>query len=94
MKFLLYYLCCENFKNKIVDISCREDILKLGEGILDTTSNNIELVLLEDGTKILDDEYLLALEEETDLFIYPISMSEKVNSLFLIKRLLHYFRYE
>ena len=94
MKFLLYYLCCQNFKNEIIDISCREDILKLGEGLLHITRNSIELVLLEDGTKILDDEYLLALEEGTDLFIYPISLSEKINSLFLTKRFLHYFRYE
>ena len=78
MKLLLYYLCCQNFKNEIIDISCREDVLKLGEGLLHITRNNIELVLLEDGLKILDDEYLLELLEGTDLLIYAISDSNEM----------------
>ena len=72
--------------------------MKLGEGLLqhkhNTTFDNIELVLFEDGTKILDDEYLSALEEGTDIFIYSISDSNEMDKFFLIKRLIHYFRYE
>ena len=82
MKLLLCYLFYENFENKIIEISCREDILKLGEGLLHTTSENIEIVLLEDGTKILDNDYLLALEKGTDIFIYSIYDSNEMDAFF------------
>ena len=70
MKFLIYYFFYDDIKCQIVDISCIEDILNFGKGVLNTTSNNVELVLFEDGTKVLDNEYLFSLNEFKDLLIY------------------------
>lgn len=93
MKFLIYYFFYDDIKCQIVDISCIEDILNFGKGVLNTTSNNVELVLFEDGTKVLDNEYLFSLNEFTDLLIYQKNQSENFTSLFLVKQLLLNIRY-
>lgn len=67
--------------------------LNFGKGVLNTTSNNVELVLFEDGTKVLDNEYLFSLNEFTDLLIYQKNQSENFTSLFLVKQLLLNIRY-
>ena len=93
MKVLLYYISYEieneesgDLKCQIVDISSRQNILNFRRQILSTVPENIELVELKDGTKILDNEYLFALEEPTDLFIYPKTSSKYYENLFLLKR--------
>ena len=59
MKLLLHYFLfeitdfeTESLQFKFVDISCRENLLKIGSQIFNTTTDKIELALLEDGTKI------------------------------------------
>ena len=87
MKFLLHYFLSD-FKSlscKKVSVECRQDLLNFGVELFKTLSDNIELVLLEDGTKICDDENLSFMDDGTDLLIYQKSDSKYYDLYFFSK---------
>ena len=89
MKFLLHYSLSDlkSLSFKEVSVDHRQDLISFGVELFKTLSDNIELVLLEDGTKIYDDEYLSFMHEGTHLLIYRRSDSKYYDSYFLSKLL-------
>ena len=87
MKFLLHYFFSDfkNVKCKEVSVDNRQDLINVGVELFKTLSDNIELVLFEDGTKVCDDEYLSFMGEGANLLIYQRSDSNYFDFYFFSK---------
>ena len=81
----LFFISCA-FKK--ISLNCRHYLINTGVEWFKILFDCIKLALFEDGTKIDDDTYLLALGQGTNLLVYQSIDSKHYNVYFVVKQFL------
>ena len=88
MFFILKYCGEFEFTSVYVNVTEFLNLKKIAVKILKCKNSNVYVYLFNDGTKIEENDYLISLEEWTELFILKQCQKKKLENYFVVKRFL------